>query len=141
MRISWTKARKRIAALWFAGAGVIFLTLLAQSLLGKYGERTSEAWSWFFPTVMPTLSLIIGGVVMDAVGKGVRISTVDRFFFGLSFFLSCCYLAGVSVVIFLEPFSPLSPFEAMNQSNLWLGPFQGLVSASLGAFFIQGQRE
>lgn len=141
MRISWVKSKRRLAALWFTGAGIIFLTLLFQTILGRYGENINDAWGWFLPTIMPTLSLIIGVLVMDAVGKGVNIRTVDRFFFRLSFSLSLAYLVVVSITIFMQPFSTLSAVELMKQSNLWLGPFQGLVGGSLGAFFIQGEKE
>ena len=141
MRIPWVKARKRLTILWFLGAGLIFLTLLLQTFLDRYGENVVDVWGWFFPTVLPTLSLIISVFVMDTLGRGIKISTVDKFFFWLSFTLSLFYLFSVFSVIFMEPFSRLSAFTIMNQSNLWLGPFQGLVSASLGAFFIQGNGE
>ncbi len=137
MRVSWAKSRNRLAILWFTGSGVIFSVLLLQTFLGRYGENSSAAWEWFLPTIMPTLSLIVGVVVMDTVGKGVKLRSVDGFVFRLSFILSLFYLVAVSLTIFLKPFSPLSASELMKLSNLWLGPFQGLVSASLGVFFMK----
>jgi len=141
MQISWQKSKRRLAVLWFCGAGIIFIVMLFQTILGRYGTNISEAWGWFLPTIMPTLSLIIGVLAMDALGNGVKILTVDRFFFRLSFFLSLAYLVVVSFTILMQPFSPLSAVELMTQSNLWLGPFQGLVSASLGAVFIKGAKK
>ncbi len=141
MQISWQISKRRLAVLWFSGAGIIFIVMLFQTILGRYGTNISEAWGWFLPTIMPTLSLIIGVLAMDALGNGVKILTVDRFFFRLSFILSLAYLVVVSFTILMQPFSPLSAVELMTQSNLWLGPFQGLVSASLGAVFIKGAKE
>jgi len=141
MQISWQKSKRRLAVLWFSGSGFIFFVLLLQTIFGRYETDIIEVWGWLLPTIMPTLSLIIGVLVMDAVGKGVKIQTVDRFFFRLSYILSLSYLVVVSITIFIEPFSPLSAVELMKQSNLWLGPFQGLVSASLGAFFIKRAKE
>ncbi|TVQ19365.1 MAG: hypothetical protein EA361_00815 [Bacteroidetes bacterium] len=141
MQISWEKSKRRLAVLWFSGAGFVFAIMLFQTILGRYGVDSSDAWGWYLPTIMPTLSLIIGVLVMDAVGKGLKIQTVDRFFFRLSFSLSLTYLFVVSLTILMQPFSPLSAVELMTQSNFWLGPFQGLVSASLGAFFIKGAKE
>ncbi len=141
MQISWEKSKRRLAVLWFTGAGLIFLVLFIQSITGRYGEDVSEAWAWFLPTIMPTLSLIIGVLVLDATGNGEKLQTVDRFFFRLSFSLSLIYLVAVSLTILLKPFSPSSAIELMKQSNLWLGPFQGLVSGSLGAFFFKGKKE
>jgi hypothetical protein len=138
---SWQKSKRRLAVLWFSGAGFIFILMLFQSIFGHYGTNINKAWGWFLPTVMPTLSLVIGVLAMDALGNGVKILTVDRFFFRLSFILSLTYLVVVSITIIMQPFSPLSTVELMTQSNLWLGPFQGLVSASLGVFFIKGAKE
>src|SRR3546814_5910722 len=60
------------AAIGLVGAGGVFLLLVAQSLLGRYEPATHEVWGWFLPTVMPTLSLIVGVLVADrrAAGKG-----------------------------------------------------------------------
>src|SRR3546814_11382141 len=61
-----------LAAIWLVGAGGVFLLLVAQSLLGRYEPATHEVWGWFLPTVMPTLSLIVGVLVADrrSDGKG-----------------------------------------------------------------------
>jgi len=141
MRISWAKCKRLLATLWFTGSGVIFFIVSFQTILGRYGENANEAWGWLLPTVMPTLSLIIGVMVMDALGRGTKIKTVDRFIFTLAFGLSVVYLLMVVLMILMQPFSSLSPLELMKQSNLWLGPFQGLVSALLGAFFIRVEKE
>jgi hypothetical protein len=50
-------------------------------------------------------------------------------------------MIAVFSIVLLQPFSVLSPFELMSQSSLWLGPFQGLVSAAMGAFFIKAPEE
>lgn len=60
---------------------------------------------------------------------------VDRFFFRLADFLSIAYLATVILTILLSPFSRLSQLELIKVSNLWLAPFQGLVTAALGGLF------
>jgi hypothetical protein len=41
----------------------------------------------------------------------------------------------VTLTIILQPFAALDPLTLVKQSNLWLGPLQGLVSAALVAFF------
>lgn len=137
------KARKSLAAIWFIGAGVLFIMLLAQTIVGKYGDKADKAWAWFFPTILPTLSLIIGILVSEALSVKPNkddnsIKEVDRFVFWLSFFLSFAYIITVNLTVFLSPLAhePLTPLKLMEVSNLWLGPFQGLVSASLGIFFV-----
>lgn len=137
MTLPMAKCKQRLAVLWFCGAGVLFFLMLSQTILGRYGDKSSEAWSWLLPTIMPTLSLMIGVLVMDALGRGIKIMEVDVFLFKLTFGLSSAYLAAVLLIVLLQPLSTLSPFELMSQSNLWLGPFQGLVAAAMGAFFVK----
>lgn len=141
MRVSWLKSKRSLATLWFTGAGIIFFIMLLQTILGRYETNAEQAWGWFSTTILPTLSLIIGVLVRDTMGNEPRIQTVDRFLFRLSFSLSLAYLIVVLSTILMQPFSTISIFELMKQSNLWLGPFQGLVTASLGAFFIQKGKE
>jgi hypothetical protein len=87
---------------------------------------------------MPTLSLIIAVLVLDQLGKGVQMPrTADRFLFRLSIGLSAFYLLLILLSILIQPFTPLPPLQLMQQSNLWLGPLQGLVVGAMGAFFIK----
>jgi hypothetical protein len=141
MRVSVAYCKRRLAALWFVSAGLIFFVVLVQSLLGRYGEQVNQAWGWLLPTVMPTLSLIVGVLVFDAV-QGERTSRqTDRFLFRLTAGLCAGYLASVFLVIALQPLASAPPVQLMNQANIWLGPFQGLVAATMGAFFVKAAQE
>jgi hypothetical protein len=139
MRTSWAKGKKYLATLWYAGSGAMFLVILIQSIIGRYGENVNEVWEWFLPTILPTLSLIISILVMDTLGKGTKIKTVDKFMFRLALSISALYLAVLASTILMSPFASLPPVALMKQSTLWLAPFQGLVTAALGAFFMGGK--
>ena len=139
MLVDMAKCKKKLAILWLSGTGMMFLIFLFQTIFGRYGEKAEEAWQWLLPTFMPTLSLIVGVLVVDALSKETKRKNVDRFIFRLSFALSTAYILLVAITIFLQPFASLSAIELMKQSNLWLGPFQGLVSASIGVFFVKGR--
>ena len=141
MQIPRAVCKKRLTVLWFSGAGFLFILLLLQTLLGRYGEGPEEAWAWFLPTVMPTLSLMIGILVSEALAKDSEKALVDRFVYKLAFVVSLVYLTVVSLTIFLSPFSSLGQLELMTMSNLWLAPFQGLATAALGAFFVNRQKD
>lgn len=141
MRVSWSKCKRYLSSLWFTGSGVLFFVLLLQTMLGNKYEGTSEQWEWFLPTIMPTLSLIISILVADSLGQGVKKRTVNGYFFRLSFSLSLGYLVVVALTIFVHPFTMFEPLELMKQSNLWLAPIQGLVTASLGVFFIRSESQ
>ncbi len=136
-RVSMTASKKCLATAWFIGSGLLFLVLMVQTLLGHYGDKAKEAWAWFMPTIVPTLSLITSGVVISGpLGKSLETETVDQFSYRLSLVLSIFYLIVVSLTILITPFSATPPLELMKLSNLWLAPIQGIVSAALAAFFV-----
>src|SRR3546814_11951537 len=103
--------------------------LVAQSLLGRYEPATHEVWGWFLPTVMPTLSLIVGVLVADrrAAGKGQDErqagKPVDDLFFRLGAGMSVMYLLLVGSSVLVQPLFPLPPrLYILTRSNLWLVP-------------------
>ena len=130
------QCRKRLAVIWLSSAGLLFFLLILQTIFKRYGERANDAWSWFLPTILPTLSLIIAVLVWDTLDKAIDVARADRFMYRLTCVLSICYLLAVGLTFFLSPFSPWTPLELMQQSSLYLGPFQGLVAGALGAFFV-----
>lgn len=137
MALSMAAAKRRLSVVWFTGAGLLFLVMIVQTIFGHYGEDAEDAWGWLLPGVLPTLSLIIGVLVMDALGKSVKARAVDAFMFWTAFGLSVFYLLMVALPILVQPFTESEPLAVLRQSNLWLGPMQGLVSAALAAFFVK----
>jgi beta-lactamase regulating signal transducer with metallopeptidase domain len=152
-----TRSKWMFASIWLVGAGLVFLILVVQSLVGRYGAQSEAAWAWYLPTVMPTLSLIIGVLASDfraaatanaaAAGATATATTPDakvlpvsaRGLLWLGVGLSVFYLLLVAVTILAQPFlQDVSPIELMHRSNLWLGPLQGLTAGVLAAFFRSG---
>ena len=138
--ISTRTCKRRLAILWFVVGVVLFILLVLQSVFGKYGAQAEDAWGWFLPTVMPTLSLITGVLILDMTSAGQTDKEVDRFAFRVTFGLSAFYLALVALTPLVQPFTSLPALDLMKRSNLWLGPLQGLVAAALAAFFVRGER-
>lgn len=108
MRINLASAKKKLTIVWFSGSGVLFLLVLLQTIFGKYSDKVGEAWAWLLPTFMPTLSLIVGVLVADSLGKNENKDaseppTADQFVFRLSFSLSIAYLLTVAVTILFLP--------------------------------------
>jgi len=137
MRISVIKCKKKLALLWFAGSGILIIVVVLQTMFGRFGDKSEEAWSWLLPTIIPALSLILGIFVIDALGKGMERKTADSFHFRLTYTISVVYFVLIASTIFIRPFTSFSPIELMKLSNFWLGPMQGLVTASLGIFFVK----
>ena len=149
MRVSLAAAKKTLALIWFFGAAPLFCVVLIQTISGHYGDRYQDAWGWLLPSVLPTLSLMIAAFVKDSDRSAA--GSVSQFIYRLTVVLSIGYLVTVMVTIFASPFAgttvtpdgkemAMTDLQAMQMSHIWLGPFQGLVTAALGAFFVDQQK-
>jgi hypothetical protein len=67
--------RSGLFLVWSFGAGIPLLILILQSLAGRYGAEVQSVWSWFIPTVVPSISLMLG--VLGATALSGE-STKDR---------------------------------------------------------------
>jgi hypothetical protein len=132
-------ARSRLTAIWLIGGGLMFAILTLQSIMGRYGGQMQQAWSWFIPTVLPTLSLMLGVIGASALGKK-DLRNVRRDFYGIARWLSIAYLVVLAMTILLEPFSPMNPIQLFTASNYWLTPLQGLVVGVIGVLFTANQK-
>jgi hypothetical protein len=130
-------SRKRLATIWFSGSGLLFSCVLLQTFLGTYSDKAGDAWQWLLPTVLPTLSLMVGILVSGGLGLSDDAKSVDPFMYRLTAVLSLAYLLTVALTILLSPFATWSsPLGLMKMSHFWLAPFQGVVSGALGLFFV-----
>ncbi len=134
--ISLRTCKRTLSILWFTGGMALFVLIALQSMRGLFGAKVEEAWAWFLPNLMPTLTLIIGVLVFDASASRPD-RRIDRTFYHLTLALSAIYLLLVALIPLLQPFQA-APLDQMHRSSLWLGPLQGLVAAALGAFFVKG---
>jgi hypothetical protein len=146
MKVPIAKCKYRLAYVWSAGFILLLILLILQTAFGRYGSnagdvKASEAFGWFLPTILPTLSLVIGVLVADARDDSKGKKLVDRRMYRLSMILSVCYLLVVSLTFLIDPFTNWSQLQLMKLSNLWLGPLQGIVSAIIGVFFFSKETE
>ena len=139
MRVPLAGAKKTLALIWFVGAAPLFCVLLVQSISGHYGDKVEDAWGWLLPSVLPTLSLMVAAFVKDSDRSAA--GTVDQFIYRLTVVLSVAYLVTVMSTIFASPFAAMTDLQLMRLSHLWLAPFQGLVTAALGAFFVDQKKD
>jgi hypothetical protein len=128
--------RNRLSTVWFAGAAAILGLMVLQSLLGKYGDKTQDAWSWALPTLMPILGMIVSVLGYSALDSQLSRYQVRKSFFRLALWLSLLYEALVLLTLLIQPVVGADPIALMHTSNLWLGPFQGVVASALGVLFV-----
>jgi hypothetical protein len=131
--------KRRIALLWFLGAGLPFALLAAQTLMGHYGASASKVWGWYLGCVAPTLGLIVAVLGAEAIQRDPGTRPVDRFFYRVALALSMAYLAMLLLVILVEPLvQPAGGLpQLIDESGQWLGALQGLVTASMGVFYVR----
>lgn len=136
MRISMKECKNKLAIVWFLGSGFIILVVLFQTLFGRYADKSPLVWASIIPSLIPTLSLILGVLAADALSKKRPSKRmVDKNFFRISLYLSMSYLLILILPFFLMPFLIQTPLEIIKDSQLWLMPLQGLITGTLGAFF------
>lgn len=135
--MTYTRQRNALSVLWFLLCGAMFLLLFLYDIRNTpYGEQTKEVWSWLLPNIVPTLTLMISVFVMEAQGQAAEAATPGVLLFRLAFALSLFYLATLLVLVVYGNFAD-DPLRKLQASGVYLGPFQGLVTAALGAFFIK----
>jgi hypothetical protein len=135
MRLRMRLCQQRLALAWLLGSGTMMILLIVQSTRGVYGQNVEKAWSWFLPTTLPTLSLIIGSLIHHS-GRLNSNATADKLVYQVAYWMSIGYLLVVLSTFLLQPFSASTPLQLMTMSQFWLAPLQGLVSLALGAFFV-----
>lgn len=140
-KIPIARCRVWLTILWSSTVIFLLVLLILQTIGGHYvdheSDNTREVFGWFFPLVLPNLSLILSITVLDKSRIAANLKRVNPFSFAICFCLSVFYLVLVALPILCQPFSALKPLQLMQQSNIWLGPLQGLVAASLGVFFVK----
>jgi hypothetical protein len=135
-RVSLLKCQRRLLAVWLLGISPALLLMITRSLLGGFSGRDQEVWSWFIPTFLPTLSLMIGAYAKSAFKEPLGPKMADRFFFRVSFGVSAFYLSLLTIIIVAQPFLDSSALDTFARSSLFLTGVQGFIAACLGVFFV-----
>jgi hypothetical protein len=140
MTLPMSTCKKRLTIVWFVGAGLVCAIVLLQTWMGHYEDKVSDVWNWLMPAVMPTLALIAAVWTIDVRSKETKPEFVDSFVFWLTLGLSITYLSVLALTILVQPRAAATSagyIDLMHRSGFFIGPFQGVVTASLGAFFVK----
>jgi hypothetical protein len=127
--------QRKLVLIWLIGSCPSVALLLTRSF-GPNADEIEKVWSWLLPSIMPTLSLVVGTYAATALTQLREDRTVDTVFFRVAVALSLVYLLIVTLTILIYPFSSSPATTTLGRIGLVLGPVQGLVSACLGVFFI-----
>ncbi|MDP3583849.1 MAG: hypothetical protein Q8R61_01890 [Thiobacillus sp.] len=136
MTLSMQVARKRLALLWFVGAGICFAVLLFISFFARKVDLVG-LWDWFLPAMVPNLSLIIGVLVYTQRHQEQADIQVDCFLYRLTLGLSLLYIFLLLLPLLFFPLTGKTLPELLDISRLWLAAVQGLATGVMGAFFVR----
>jgi hypothetical protein len=98
-------------------------------------EEARQAWEWFLPNLMPTLTLV-GAAAYAGKATYTREGEGETILFSLCLAVSLLYLFLVADAL-LSLQASTATIEDLRRSNLWLGPLQALATSLLGYFFIK----
>ncbi len=130
-----TKAAQRyLAGTWIAGFVLLTIVMFSQGVVfGIYGEYGERMWDWFRAATVPTVTLMLGVVVAEALSGDAPDTKADRLLFWAAMVLSLVYLGSLVVVSALVGFRfSIGPVDASLQ---YMEIQQGVLLVVLGAFF------
>ncbi|MFT3683841.1 MAG: hypothetical protein QM783_02755 [Phycisphaerales bacterium] len=107
----------------------------------QYSDSDLKAcWAAFLPSILPVMLLMVGVLVAQEIqpenGEPKRASL---FILLLTAFLSVVYLGFLAYPILELPLKNSVLSQSMASTGLILGPFQGLVSLTIGVFFSRNE--
>jgi hypothetical protein len=134
--IGLQRAQNRLLVLWTVGGGIVFLLTLLKAF-DPNATSMNRFWSWTIPSIFPTLLLIIGARAGSAIAdRRGQEKEVDRLFFLVTVGVSAFYLVTAFITLWAAIHWSTNGLDFLATSSYYLGPLQGLTSASLGAFFV-----
>ncbi|TWT87950.1 hypothetical protein [Neorhodopirellula pilleata] len=135
--ISLEQSRWRILQVWLAGS--IGILLFAITICLTRDVRDPQDWTsilgWVLPHLIPTASLILSVIGANAMNPHPDPTMVKLVYHRLVLMVLTAYLVAVVTTFLLEALVPFDLIQTMSIANLWLGPFQGIVSGVLSVLF------
>src|ERR1044071_3572128 len=122
-------------AIWCIGSSLSIALVLAQTVVGRYGDEVLHAWAWLLSTILPTLTFM--ATMLVAFDDSTPTATVRLGLFAWASVISVAYLILVVFTLFLQPFATIDPIRLFAISQLWLAPSQALALLLVTVFFIE----
>jgi hypothetical protein len=151
VRLPLWRAQRTLAVEWLVFSFVPIATLFVQVVFGnafsseKSGDLSTQAWQWLFPTLGPTLGLVLSVLAVSELQPEMRAKarrqTVSRFFCRIALGLSGLYIAMIAIMLFATTRygSPEERLASLTRSRYLLGALSSLTNIVLGVFFVSAQ--
>ena len=134
-RLPITQCQRRLLTLWGVGGAIALAIVIVQTAPGgAYASHAGELLDWFLPTVIPTISLMVG-TVMANLRAPDKEATVDQFTYRLVSWLSALYLLLVIGALLVYAQSR-TPVDDLKGSGRLVTAFYSVVGVALGTLFV-----
>jgi hypothetical protein len=134
--MSWTVAQTLLALWWLLGSILTAAALLYSVIVEKvWGPKTTDAWNWLLPLIIPTLTLTLSTAVTDVPTPKSEKTRVSFRAFLFTMIASLLYFGAIIFAIRLAGISQISPIDDLRSSSVWLAAFQGVVGTMIGILY------
>jgi hypothetical protein len=125
-----------IANTWFIGFIVVCSLFFFQYINHVYAGIEQNACSWFFPSIIPSFSIVLGAVFRD-MNKPPSQATANQSAIVFAVGSSIMYLMFLlTVLIRLISIRIEHRLDFIQQMSPFLAAIQGIAGAGLGAFMV-----
>ena len=129
------ECQMQLAVIWLLPCLFLFVLMMIQTFTGRL-TNPELGWKWRVATVLPTVSVIVGGIV-HAASHSKAAFAIDEKIYNLCKWISFGYLFIVVLTLLLA--GPVAtqktPEEWLSISNFWITPLQAPLGIVLGVFF------
>ena len=129
------ECQMELAIMWLLPCLLLFVLMMVQTFTGRLANP-EFGWKWLVATVLPTVSVIVGGIVHAASHSKAQFA-IDEKIYNLCRWISFGYLFIVVLTLLLA--GPVAtqktPEEWLSISNFWITPLQAPLGIVLGVFF------
>lgn len=127
--------QRKLLLVWAVlGSTASIIVLVQTAPGGVYHTNASDVWDWFLPTLIPTLSLMVGTVAAE-VRTPDPDATVDDLAYRVALWASVLYLALV-IGLLLAYAQSGTPVTDLKGSSKLVSSVYGIVGVTLGTFFV-----
>jgi hypothetical protein len=135
-RLPLLACQQRLFLVWIIGCAPSLLMMTFRTVTRQFDGQEQAVWSWFVPTFLPTLTLIIGAYSATARKAPSSDLTVDKLFYKVSVWCSVLYLFVLAGIIVMQPVLGDTVLGTFQRGSFALGVLQAITSACLGVFFV-----
>lgn len=131
-------ALHRLFACWVLLPAFPLVILTAQTIAGKFGESSGQAWSWFLVQVTPVLAVLSAAAFSNPSPRWRR-AQVSPFKWRMALAAAVLQSLAMIAVLLIEPLTGATIFELFDRTSVGLSLLQGLAVAAVSAVVFDGR--